>query len=100
MSRAFRMITICHVSPMYPATKVTISCSPLEHSDLGLGTTNLYSASTVRSKHANFIMVYRGSDGTTAALCPCRTWGDRMRPDKNLHTDLMAENPKDRSYSF
>jgi len=43
---------------MYPATNVTTSCSDLEHSALGFGTTNLYKASTVRSKQANFIIVY------------------------------------------
>jgi len=42
---------------MYPAINVTTSCSGLEHCDLGFGTTYLYSASTVRSKHANFIIV-------------------------------------------
>ncbi len=43
--------------PMYPATNVTTSCSALLQSDRGLGTTYLYRASTVLSKHANFIMV-------------------------------------------
>ena len=37
---------------MYPAAKDTPSCSPLLHSLLGLGTTYLYSAWTVFSKHA------------------------------------------------
>ena len=43
---------------MYPAAKVTTSCSDFVHSDLGFGTTYLYKASTVLSKQANFIMVY------------------------------------------
>lgn len=43
---------------MYPAANVTTSCSLLLHSALGLGTTCWYNNSTVRSKQANFIMVY------------------------------------------
>jgi hypothetical protein len=42
------------IPAMYPPKKDTPSCSSLEHSDRGLGTTFLYKSSTVLSKLQNY----------------------------------------------